>query len=204
MRLIHEQKAHIFALYAIAKSELRGKDLAQALKDYLHYSTASLARPIATINAMRLLSKVYNWQAEDFADFSTMSELIAVANRLRDQIAAEESAQQKTSHRREAYTVSYFLAKYHTKLIDRLGFASFAEAYRFFGFKFGYKPASFHNQQQYFEPLLECERLGWPSNKLYPTTNQLVQQVAKQCESYTLSQAVAIVEYICSTTKAPL
>ncbi len=74
-----------------------------------------------------------------------------------------------TDGSRLALIVGFYLSKYDTVALKRLGYATFKEAYADIGAKFGVKPGSVKNKRDDFDPLFSNSRAGWYQRELGPS-----------------------------------
>jgi hypothetical protein len=74
-----------------------------------------------------------------------------------------------TDGSRLALIVGFYLSKYDTVALERLGYATFKEAYADIGAKFSVKPGSVKNKRDDFDPLFSNSRAGWYQRELGPS-----------------------------------
>lgn len=72
------------------------------------------------------------------------------------------------TQREKAILCGLFLSRCDTAGLERLGFASFKEAYNILGLAIGVKPASIKNYRDELDPLFPNKRRGWHGRPLRP------------------------------------
>ncbi|HOI17811.1 MAG TPA: DUF3883 domain-containing protein [Geobacteraceae bacterium] len=74
-----------------------------------------------------------------------------------------------TDGSRLALIVGFYLSKYDNGALERLGYATFKEAYADIGAEFGVNPGSVKNKRDDFDPLFSNSRAGWHQRELGPS-----------------------------------
>jgi len=74
-----------------------------------------------------------------------------------------------TDGSRLALVVAFYLSKFDAIALDRLGYATFKEAFADVGQQLGVKPQSVKNKRDDFDPIFSNARAGWHQRELGPS-----------------------------------
>lgn len=80
-----------------------------------------------------------------------------------------------TDGSRLALIVGFYLSKFDATALERLGYATFKQAYADIGEKFGVKSGSVKNKRDDFDPLFSNARAGWYQRELGPSRLKTLQ-----------------------------